>query len=100
VLEDLIVKINRTNHSIVLQDGRSMIAALAERDMLKKRHELYKSLADSATPRQDRYSKKEIKFLSSVNVAEIQQKSDDIARSYRLLDMAIQETNWTHELEE
>lgn len=75
-----------------------MIEALAKRDQLKSQHSLLKSLATEATPKQDRYSKKEIKFVSSVNVSDIQNKADDLAKEYRDLDGQIQQANWKYDL--
>ncbi len=94
----LIVRINETNNSIKLESGSSMISALAKRDILKLKHSLYKTLAMEATPKQDRYSKKEIKFISSVNVCEIQKLADKLAKEYRELDGKIQQANWSHTL--
>lgn len=94
----LVVSINKTNQRILLEAGTSMIDALAERDVLKQQHSLYKALAAEATPKQDRYSKSEIKFVSSVNVADIQRMADSIAQSYRKLDAEIQQANWVNDL--
>jgi len=95
---DLIIRINETNNSIALASGLPMVQALAKRDELKSVHSLLKSLAIEATPKQDRYSKKEIKFVSSVNVSQIQRRADSLAKEYRDLDSQIQQTNWTHDL--
>jgi len=95
---DLIVKINQTNNSISIESGLSMIDALAKRDKLKSLHSLLKSLAAEATPKQDRYSKKEIKFVSSINVSQIQTRADDLAKEYRNLDSQIQQANWSYDL--
>jgi len=94
----LIVRINKTNNSLKLENGMSMIEALAERDRLKNSHSLMKNLASEATPKQDRYSKKEIKFVSSVSVRETQEKADQLAKEYRALDSLIQQANWTNDL--
>lgn len=75
-----------------------MVEALAKRDVLKLKHSLYKSLAAEATPKQDRYSKKEIKFISSVSVKDTQKKADTVAMEYRQLDALVQQANWTNEL--
>ena len=96
--ERLIVRINRTNNQISLANGMSMVEALAHRDVLKFRHALYKALATAATPQQDRYSKSEIKFVSSVNVRDTQASSDALAKEYRELDALIQGVNWSSEL--
>lgn len=95
---ELIVRINNTNNQLKLESGTAMVHALAERDRLKNTHSLMKALATEATPKQDRYSKKEIKFVSSVSVAETQKKADDLAKEYRALDSQIQQANWNSDL--
>ncbi|WP_445954517.1 DIP1984 family protein [Thauera sp. SDU_THAU2] len=50
--------------------------------------------------KQDRYSKSEIKFVSSVDVADIQKKADKIGKSCRELDGEIQQANWLNNLVE
>ena len=47
-----------------------------------------------------RATRTEIKILSTVDVAKIQKQADDIAKEVRLLDNALQASNWTVELEE
>lgn len=95
---ELIVRINNTNNQIILPDGTPMVQALADRERLKSTHSLLKTLADKATLKQDRYSKKEIRFVSAISVKEVQQNADDTAKAYRMLDGQIQQANWTHEL--
>jgi len=72
--------------------------ALAERDILSLRRTAYADLAQAASVRQDRYSKSEVKFISTVDVAALQKKADDLAKQYRELDARIQEANWQVEL--
>ena len=45
-------------------------------------------------------SRSEIKFQSTVDVAEIQKQADDLAVAHRELDTRIQEANWHLELKE
>lgn len=97
-LKDLVVKINLTNNAITLSNGTPMVEALAQRDVLKAQHSLYKSLAAEATPKQDRYSKKEIKYIAAVDVSETQSKADKLAKEYRELDSLVQQANWEFEL--
>ncbi|MEZ4629471.1 MAG: DIP1984 family protein [Deinococcales bacterium] len=97
-LENLIVRINKTNNQISLDNGLSMIAALAQRDVLKLKHSLYKALAANATPGQNRYSQKEIRYISSVSVKEVQEQADAFAKAFRELDALIQQANWSHDL--
>lgn len=96
--ERLAVRINQANNQIQFGNGLSMVEALARRDVLKMRHSLYKSLADEATPQQNRYSKSEIKFIGSVNVRETQASADRLAREHRELDALIQQANWSTEI--
>lgn len=96
--ERLVVRINKTNNQVALEDGRLMVEALSRREVLKSRHALYKALAAEATPRQDRYSQKEIKFVSAVDIKEIQTQADQLAKEYRELDTLIQQANWSSEL--
>lgn len=96
--QKLVVKINLTNNSISLANGITMVEALAQRDVLKAQHSLYKALAAAATPKQERYSNAEIKFISAVSVADIQSKADSFAKEHRELDSMIQLANWNHEV--
>lgn len=93
----LIQRINHTNSASTIEvDGRPMTLtnALAVRDTLRLRQSVYRDLANSASANQTRYSNSEIKFRSTVDVAEVQARADDLARQYRELDTKIQESNW------
>lgn len=98
--ERLVVRINLANNRVTLADGRLMVKALALRDSLKEKHSLFKSLVAEATPKQDRYSKKEIRFISAVSVKEMQHAADLLAKEYRELDGLIQQANWNNSLDE
>jgi len=97
-LADLIKRINRTNSQTIVSDGKTLSDALAERDVLLVRRAPYNDLAQAASVGQDRYLRSEVKFKSTVNVAEVQGRADELARQHRELDARIQETNWNTEL--
>lgn len=97
-LEELIQRINRTNAATSFDGEMTMTDALAARDILRLRHELYRSLAQAAAAKQDRFSRFEVKFESTVDVGEIQQQADDLARAHRDLDTRVQALNWQTEL--
>jgi hypothetical protein len=97
-LRDLIQKINRTNMATVFEAGVTLSDGLAVRDALGIRQEIYRTLAAASTITQDRYSRSEVKFKSTVEVAAIQKQADQYAREYRELDARIQALNWTTEL--
>lgn len=97
-LTGLIQRINRTNSQTELEAGIMISDALARRDTLVLKRSVYESLMNAASYIQNRYSRTEIKVLSTVNVAEIQSQIDRMARDYRELDTQIQAANWNTEL--
>jgi hypothetical protein len=98
-LVKLIQRINRTNATAQFQ-GSSLTDALARRDVLRLRVAMYRDLASNAAIVQGRISKSEVKFFSTVDIAEIQKTADSLAREHRELDARIQEANWQIELSE
>jgi len=48
--------------------------------------------------RQDRYTRSEVKFFSTIDVGELQTQMDRMSRQYRELDTKIQQANWNTEL--
>jgi hypothetical protein len=99
-LTRLIQQINATNASTPMEQNVTLSDAIARRDVLRLRHAIYRDLAGAATVTQERYSKSEVKFQSTVNVAEIQRQADALAREHRELDTRIQEANWRIDLRE
>ena len=97
-LTDLIQQINRTNSTTAYAEGKTISDALAERDVLALKRTAYADLAQTASVRQDRYSKSEVKFKSTVNIPEIQKRADELAKAYREMDARIQEINWRTDL--
>lgn len=96
----LIQRINRTNSATAFSAGKTLTDALAERDVLYVRRKNFEDLAEASTVRQDRYSRSEVKFQSTFDVATVRRRMDDISKQARQLDMKIQELNWTTELVE
>ncbi len=97
-LTSLIQRINRTNATTALHDGRTIADAIAARDTLQLRHSIIAALVQAAIIKQDRFTKSEVRFQSTVNVAGLQQQADDLAQTYRELDTKIQAANWLVEL--
>ena len=96
--ERLIVRINETNNVTKLSEDMTLMQAIVRKDMLHYLHLVHLNLADKASPLNDRYSQREIKYLPSVNVSDLRKTADEIAREYRQLDAKIQEANWGTEL--
>jgi hypothetical protein len=97
-LTRLIQQINATNSTTPLGSDGTITDAIATRDMLKLRLAIYRDVAQAAAIVQTRTSRSEVKFVSTVNVADMQRRGDDIARQQRELDARIQEANWKTEL--
>lgn len=97
-LLDLIKRINKTNCATAFAETGTISDALAERDVLALERAAYAELAQTAAITQDRYSRSEVKYVSTINVAEIQKRADELAKKYRELDTRIQELNWKTEL--
>ena len=96
-LEELTARINLTN-SCTEKDGRTVTELIARRDMLKQRLSVLRSFLNAASQKVDRYARSEIVIKSTVNVAELQKKTDAAAKELRETDEIIQELNWTTEL--
>ena len=96
-LEELMARINLTN-SRTVAEGVTVTELLARRDCLKKRVQLLRGFLDTASSRVDRYSKTEIRVVSTVDVAALQKQLDAQSKLLRETDERLQELNWTTEL--
>ena len=102
-LERLIRQINRTNSATSMPDGRTVSAALAERDVLRLRYSLITGAADAASgsgPRgvMMRSTRSELKVVTDLDVRGLRQQASDLARRTRELDAQVQQVNWTTDL--
>jgi hypothetical protein len=97
-LEALVERIHRTNLTTKLPDGRTLTAALARRDTLIARHALLVAAIAGARKEPDRYSAREIKWVSTLDVAKLQKQADDLAKQLRDLNGQVQQANWKKDL--
>jgi hypothetical protein len=97
-LERLIAAINKANLTTTLADGRTVTDALARRDHLTILQSAFQKIANAASESHVRYGKAEIKMVRLVDVAELRQRADDLAKERRELDVQLQETNWRTDL--
>jgi methyl-accepting chemotaxis protein len=75
----LIQRINRTNAQSQFGAG-TLSDALAERDVLKIRYNAYRELANAASTSQQRTTRSEVKFVSTVSVGAIQESGRPCTR--------------------
>jgi len=97
-LLELVSAINRTNATTLYDAARTISDAIAERDIVGKRRDFLSAIADSASTRQDRYSKSEVKFVATLSIADLQKQVDQLSKRFRELDTRLQELNWQTEL--
>ena len=96
-LEELIARINKTNNQT--KHGEQTVSDLiARRDCLKERIRIMRDFLNASSEKIDRYSKAEIKILSTVSVSDLQKKLDGYSKQLRETDELIQELNWTTDL--
>lgn len=96
-LEDYIYRINMTN-AATLVDEIPLTSLLAKKDVLTKKISILRAFLNESSALIDRYSLKEIKIDSTVDVAKLQKDLDALSKELRLLDQKIQEINWTTDL--
>jgi len=96
-LEDFIVRINKTNQETVWA-GRTITEMIAEKDVLTMHLSAMRSALEAAHVRNDRYTRNEIKFVRTINVAELQQRVDALSKKLRELDTKLQQANWMTDL--
>ena len=96
-LEELIARINHTNN-VTEFEGKTITDYIAKRDCLKQKITIMRSFLDRSSEKVARYSKTEIKIMSTIEVADIQKEVDVLSKELRETDEKIQELNWTTEL--
>lgn len=96
-LEELIARINHTNNETKSGDV-TLTDLIAKRDCLKQKIGIMRSFLDKASEKVSRYSKTEIRILSTVSVSNLQKEVDKLSKELRETDETIQGLNWTTDL--
>ena len=96
-LEDLIYRINVTNMNTI-HDGESLTRMMARKDALNIRLGVMRELVAHVTESDARYGRNEIKYVRTVDVAELRRTTDAFSKQLRELDTQIQGLNWTTDL--
>ena len=103
-LENMIVRINRTNVSTALENEPrvTLMEAVARRDMLRLRFAALTELVAAAQPGPQRFAvtRSEVRSRPTVDVAALQTQVDALAREIRQLDTRLQAANWAVDLAE
>lgn len=94
-LGELIRAINRTNNVARLPDETTLSEAIVKRDMLRlQRQALEQVVESSSTLDHFRYSRNEVKFVATLDIASVRNSIDRLAKEWREMDAQIQATNW------
>jgi len=96
-LTRLIQRINKTNASTNI-DSATLSDALARRDTLGTKRGVLDGLIQEASMTHNRYSRSEVRFTSTVDIAALQRQIDSLSQEHRLLGSQIQSLNWQVEL--
>lgn len=98
--KEIAVALSKTNAFILIEGfpGVLLCEGLAHRDMLKGEIKILRETLSAATQPISRYSRTEIKSVSTVNVKDLRKRIDTLSQEYRILDVAIQKTNWQEDL--
>ena len=90
----LIFKINKTNMNTI-SEGRTITEMMAERDILSMRITSLREIFNKASESQERYSRSEIKMVTTIDIKPLSKKIDDLSKQLRQLDMKIQTLKFT-----
>ena len=101
--EKLVARINRTNAVTLLPSGPTITAAMAHRAYLNGlRNFLSRAADDGAGAASDRVwgrrRASELKETTAIPVSALRDESDHIAAELRVLDVQIQQVNWSTDL--
>lgn len=96
-LEELIYRINVTNMHAKSGD-KTLTQLMAERDVLTKRVQVLREVFDQASSSSERYSRSEIKYVTTIDVKAMGKQLDKLSSQLRTLDVEIQSINFATEL--
>ena len=96
-LEELIYRINVTNMHAKSGD-KTLTQLMAERDVLTKRVQVMREVFNQASSSSERYSRSEIKYVTTIDVKAMGKQLDKLSSQLRSLDVEIQSINFATEL--
>ena len=96
-LEELIYRINVTNMHAKSGD-KTLTQLMAERDVLTKRVQVLREVFNQASSSSERYSRSEIKYITTIDVKAMGKQIDKLSSQLRTLDVEIQSINFSTEL--
>ncbi|MBQ9576526.1 MAG: DIP1984 family protein [Muribaculaceae bacterium] len=96
-LQELIYRINVTNMHAKSGD-KTLTQLMAERDVLTKRVQTLREVFNQASSSSERYSRSEIKYVTTIDVKAMGKQLDKLSSQLRTLDVEIQSINFATDL--
>lgn len=96
-LQEYIYRINVTNMN-TMSDDKPLTQLMAERDVLTKRVQVLRDVFNQASATTERYSRSEIKFITTIDVKAMAAQIDKLSAQLRELDVKIQALNFATDL--
>ena len=97
-LEEYIYRINVTNMRTMCGE-KSLTQLMAERDVLTRRVGVMQEIfRQASTATSERYSRSEIKYVTTIDVKAMRKQIDKLSAQLRELDIEIQSINFSTEL--
>ena len=96
-LQTLIFQINRTN-MLTEDGGKTLTELMSEKDVLTLRISALREVFNKASESQDRYSRSEIKVITTIDVRALGRQVDEYSKQLRELDIRIQGLNFSTDL--
>lgn len=95
-LEDLVIRINKTNNETTIEGAGSLMEALAKRDSLKMLSEKLRNIRYAAQINNSGDSN----LKTTIDIKKLQMEMDQTGRAFREIDSKVQEINWNTELKD
>ncbi len=96
-LQELIYRINVTNMH-AKSGNKTLTQLMAERDVLTKRVQTLREVFNQASSSSERYSRSEIKYVTTIDVKAMGKQLDKLSSQLRTLDVEIQSINFATDL--
>ena len=96
-LEEYIYRINLTNMR-TMSGEKTLTQLMAERDVLTKRVEVMQNVFNQASSTNERYSRSEIKCVTTIDIKALRKQIDKLSSQLRQLDIEIQSINFSTDL--
>ena len=98
-LQTLVYLINKTNMHTG-SEGKTLTQLMAEKDILGMRVNALRDVFNKASESQDRYSRSEIKMVTTIDIKPLGRQIDKLSKELRELDIKIQGLNFITDLED